>query len=269
MSTADEPVVSRCRLCGSPDLEPFYTVGNDDEYRYLRCPDCGLVNYDLSGGLDQEKYERDQPDPRDDRAPGNRPQTRTWEVVARRFPTPGRLLEIGCGNGRLLLLADRAGWEVRGLELSTALADSVRERLGFAVDVSDFLDYTPPDGRRFDLVLLRHVLEHIPDGIGALRKIRGLLREGGHALLEFPNIDALDLRVQRWLRRTGLHRKKFPERFVPGHANEYSLRSFRRLADETGFELVAWETYSYRPVRNFVYNRWHIGDKARAIIRRS
>ncbi len=259
----------RCRLCDGDELRLFYTQGNRDEYRFYRCPDCRLVNYDLSAGLDQEKYERGQPDPRDDGAPRNRPQTLSWEALSRRFPRPGRVLEIGCGNGRLLHLAKQAGWEARGLELSPALADSVRERLDVPVDVADFFGFEPPDGERFDVVVLRHVLEHLPDGKAAMRSIRGLLVEGGHALLEFPNIDALDLRVQRLLRRTGLHRKIYPEGYVPGHANEYGRVSFERLLGATGFELIVWETYSYDPVKNFVYTRWHVGDKARAIVRRT
>lgn len=259
----------QCRLCGSSALTLFYTQGNDDEYRFYRCPDCRLVNYDVAGGLDQEKYELRQPDPRDDGAPRNRPQTLTWRFLHRHFPRPGSLLEIGCGNGRLLHLARQAGWEVQGLELSPVLAASVRERLDVDVDTADFLRYEPDDGARFDVVLLRHVLEHLADGKQALRRIHRLLRDGGHALLEFPNIEALDLRMQRWLRRTGLHRKFYPEGYVPGHASEYGRRSFQRLLEATGFELVVWETYSYDPVRNFVYNRWHIGDKARAIVRRA
>ncbi|MFO7588045.1 MAG: class I SAM-dependent methyltransferase [Gemmatimonadota bacterium] len=258
----------RCRLCGTAGLELFYTQGNEDEFRFYRCPECRLVNYDLSGGLDQEKYERRQPDPRDDDAPLNRPQTLSWEFLRRRFPRPARLLEIGCGNGRLLHLAREAGWQVRGLELSPSLAASVSERLGVQVEVAEFPGFEPEDACRFDVVVLRHVLEHLPDGKAALQEIRGLLDEGGHAFLEFPNIEALDLRAQRWLRRTGLHRKSYPAGYVPGHANEYGRHSFQRLLDETGFQLVAWQTYSYDPIRNFVYNRWHVGDKARAIARR-
>lgn len=257
-----------CRLCGHSPLKGFYTQGNRDEFVFRRCPNCGLVNYDLEGGLDQVKYAAEFIDPFDEHHPKNIAQTVTHRFLRSRVPIPGKLLEIGCGNGRLLCLARRDGWDVRGLELSQFLADSVRARLGIGVEVADYLDYAPEEGGKFDLVILRHVLEHLIDPKRAMAGISALLADGGSALLEFPNIDGLDCRLKRWFRRTGLHRKKYPDTWRPGHCNEYCRRSFEYLLGETGFKLAVWETCSYRPVSNFLFNRLHIGNKARVIIRR-
>ena len=258
----------KCRLCDHDGLPLYYTQGNRDEFRFHRCPVCKLVNYDLAGGTDQEKYALEYVDPFDETVKSNRAQTLSHEFLKAHIRGPGRLLEIGCGNGRLLHLARQDGWTVRGLELSPFLAESVNQRLGIEVEVANFLEYRSPDGGRYDLVLLRHVLEHLPDCRGALNSIGSLLREGGRALLEFPNIEALDLRFQRWMRKTGLHRRKYPEGYRPGHCNEFCRESFEYLLNATGFELVVWETYSYRPVSNFIFNRLHIGNKARVILRK-
>jgi len=43
---------------------------------------------------------------------------------------------------------------------------------------------------------------------------------------------------------------------------------FKYLLKETGFELVRWETYSFKPVPDFMYNHLHFGTKARAVVRR-
>jgi len=257
-----------CRLCGETDLTLYYTQGNQDEFRFYRCPVCRLVNYDLSSGLDQEKYAREFVDPFDDGVTSNRAQSITYSFLKKHLPKPGTMLEIGCGNGRLLHHAKHDGWTVRGLELSPFLAESVKKRLDIDVEVANFLEYKVKESDRYDLVLLRHVLEHLPDSKGALRSIHSMLANGGHALLEFPNIDGMDIRYKRWLRRTGLHRKKYPETYRPGHCNEFCRESFEYLLKETGFDLVVWETYSYRRVSNFIFNRVHIGNKARAIIRR-
>lgn len=257
-----------CRLCGHAPLDPYYTQGNHDEFRFYRCPNCLLVNYDLAGGLDQEKYAAEFVDPFDENDRKNFAQTLTHGFLKRWIPTPGRMLEIGCGNGRLLHLAREDGWDVQGLELSPFLAESVKARLDIDVTVANFLEYRPDTGQAFDLVLLRHVLEHLPDSRGALNSIASLLEEGGHALLEFPNIEAMDIRFKRWLRKTGLHRRNYPDTWKPGHCNEFRRESFEYLLQETGFDLVTWQTYSYRPVSNFIFNHWHIGNKARTIIRR-
>lgn len=257
-----------CRLCGYSPLKPFYTQGNSDEFAFHRCPNCRLVNYHLADGLDQEKYAVVFVDPLDEQHRRNIAQTVTHLFLKRWIPTPGRLLEIGCGNGRLLHLARRDGWDVSGLELSPFLAESVTARLGIEVVVADYMEYSPGKGEVFDLVLLRHVLEHLMDPKRAMMGIAALLKEGGYALLEFPNIDGLDTRLKRWMRVTGLHRKKYSDAWRPGHCNEYCRQSFEYLLGETGFELVVWETYSFRPFSNFVFNRLHIGNKARAIIRK-
>jgi 2-polyprenyl-3-methyl-5-hydroxy-6-metoxy-1,4-benzoquinol methylase len=116
------------------------------------------------------------------------------------------------------------------------------------------------------VVVLRHVLEHLPDARRALTSIRDLLRDDGFAHFEFPNIMALDARLKRWLRRTGLHRKRYPDGYRPGHCNEFCRRSFQRLLDITGFNLVAWQTYGTGAAADFVFRRIPIGNKVRALV---
>ncbi len=256
-----------CRLCGDSNLYLCYTLGSHGQFRYYRCPSCKLVNYDLRGGLDQSQY-TELVDPRDEAAERNRDKDATWQFIARYLRTPGTFLDIGCGPGRLLYLAQRAGWAVRGLELSAEMAEFAAARLGAEVLVADFLEYQPRPEDRFDLVSLRHVLEHLHDPVFAMTRINGLLTLGGHAILEFPNIDAADKRLKRLLVGWGLHRRKYAGDFVTGHCNEFCRSSFEHLLRKSGFRLVRWETYSHKPLTNFIYNRIHIGNKARALIRK-
>jgi SAM-dependent methyltransferase len=108
----------RCRLCGGRDLALDSALGKDGRFRYYKCAGCGLVNHELATGLDQDRYTAVTIDPRDDRDPRNRDKDQSFAFLARHLRRPGRRLDIGCGNGRLLYLAKRAGWHVAGLELS-------------------------------------------------------------------------------------------------------------------------------------------------------
>ena len=56
--------------------------------------------------------------------------------------------------------------------------------------------------------------------------------------------------------------------YVPGHCNEFSRPSFEYLTCETGVVLLHWGTHSKKRLRNLLYNRLPIGNKARALIRR-
>lgn len=186
------------------------------------------------------------------------------------MPVPGRLLDIGCGNGRLLLKAKQAGWQVKGLELSAGMAAFAAERVDCEVRTDDFLNMaiSPAEVEAFDVVSLRHVLEHLPDPILAMTKISALLRPGGWFLAEMPNIEGLSKRWVRFSERSGLHKRNFPADFAAGHACEYSHQSFTALLARTGFELGRWETYSKKPLANWLLARWPIGTKARALARK-
>jgi SAM-dependent methyltransferase len=156
---------------------------------------------------------------------------------------------------------------VKGLELSPFLAASIRARLGIDVTDGNFLE-DDVEGRPYDVVVLRHVLEHLPDPVRALTRINCLLVPAGAAVFEFPNIDALDLKMKRFLACTGLHRRRFSPEYRPGHCCEYSRRSFRHLAECTGFELLVWQTYSHHRLLNSLYTRVPIGNKARGLARK-
>ncbi len=246
----------------------YYTLGSDGRYRYYKCPNCSLVNYDLATGLDQTQYEATHVDPRDDSLRFNRDRDQSFHALQRDVSQYGRLLDIGSGNGRLLYLAQQAGWDVMGLELSPSMAKFVHDELGVEVLVANFLDPTPELERAgtFDVVVLRHVLEHLPDPLLAMEKIGALLNPGGYLMLEMPNIEAMTKRWSRFIVGTGLYKRKFRPDFLAGHCNEYSLPSIRFLAAKTGFELIRWETYSMKPLPNWFYNRVPIGNKARALL---
>jgi 2-polyprenyl-3-methyl-5-hydroxy-6-metoxy-1,4-benzoquinol methylase len=257
-----------CRLCGDDRLKLHYTQGNNGEFKFYRCSACGLVNYDLSTGLDTQKYAASFIDPHDEQIIANRAQTKTYQFIKKHITTRGTLLDIGCGNGRLLYLAHNDGWKVHGLELSPFLARSIEKKLGITVHPVDFLDYHTDRQEEYDAIVLRHVLEHLPDPVLAFQKINSLLKLNGHGVLEFPNIAAWDLRTKRFLQRIGLHKKRYRNDYRPGHCNEFARGSFSHLAKKTGFKIILWETYSHRPLPNTLFKHLHIGNKARVIIKK-
>jgi 2-polyprenyl-3-methyl-5-hydroxy-6-metoxy-1,4-benzoquinol methylase len=195
------------------------------------------------------------------------PARKAYTFVSKYVPGKGRYLDIGCGGGAVLYFFKKAGWEVKGLELSPVFADHVKKSLNVDVDVANFLDYNY-SGEKYDLVSLRHVLEHLPDSILAMNKISGLLRENGYAHFEFPNIQSFTHRLQRFRNKFTLIRKQYKPGYTPGHCNEFSKGSFNYLLKETGFKLVRWETYSLKPFPDFIYNHFHFGTKARAIVQK-
>ncbi|GGS71417.1 MULTISPECIES: class I SAM-dependent methyltransferase [Streptomyces] len=98
---------------------------------------------------------------------------------------PADVLDLGCGTGSLSLLAAGQGHRVTGVDRSPAMAERARAKLaGHPAEILCGDAAAPPVGdRRFDVVLVRHVLWALPDPAGALRHWRGLLRPGGRFVL--------------------------------------------------------------------------------------
>jgi 2-polyprenyl-3-methyl-5-hydroxy-6-metoxy-1,4-benzoquinol methylase len=100
------------------------------------------------------------------------------------------MLDVGAGGGWALAYYDALGWSCLGIDLSAdscvAHNPGVTRHLHLAplVDGMSALDH---EGRRFDLVILDNVLEHLASPGEALAHARRLLAPGGIALVEVPN----------------------------------------------------------------------------------
>ncbi|MGW0614882.1 class I SAM-dependent methyltransferase [Streptomyces sp. NPDC002788] len=139
---------------------------------------CSDVDWDARAASFDEEPDHGLRDPEVRRAWAGR--LRDW--------LPGRagdVLDLGCGTGSLSLLASEQGHRVTGVDLSAAMVTLAREKLAGRDAVFLVGDAaSPPVGeRRFDAVLVRHVLWALPDPGRALRHWQRLLRPGGRLVL--------------------------------------------------------------------------------------
>ena len=96
----------------------------------------------------------------------------------------GRLLDVGCNEGRGLKIYSHNGYQVEGLELNESAAAVAREA-GFAVHTDLLADFQP--SAPFDVAVLSNVLEHSLDPVEMLRDVRRVLRPGGQVWISCPN----------------------------------------------------------------------------------
>lgn len=97
----------------------------------------------------------------------------------------GRLVDVGCGDGKLLADARQLGWEVVGLEPDPRAAAAARSR-GVPV-VEAPVEGLAGLGGGFDAVVCAHVLEHVHRPLALLALARRALRPGGTLFLSCPN----------------------------------------------------------------------------------
>jgi SAM-dependent methyltransferase len=109
-------------------------------------------------------------------------------VAARLPPAPARILEVGCGDGRLARALDELGYEVVAIDPAAPAGAIFR-------DVS-LEEFAAP--ARFDAVVASRSLHHIHDLGGALSKVRRLLVEGGRLIVVEHAFDRLDEPTAAW-----------------------------------------------------------------------
>jgi SAM-dependent methyltransferase len=149
---------------------------------------------------------------------------RTLAILRRDYPG-GRVLDVGCGVGRLVALMREAGLDAAGLEPYEHPCRLGRERYGIEVACST-LQNADFEEASFDAVTFFDVLEHVDDPISDLGRARALLRPGGAVCIKVPNIASSQARIfgkwWYWLD-------------VPRHLWHFSPRSLRRALEVAGF----------------------------------
>ena len=103
----------------------------------------------------------------------------------------GRLLDFGCGGGKFLRRMHALGWDVAGIDFSETSVRAVREA-GLRVIQGTLPHPELPPGS-FDVVTMRHALEHVPDPQAVLRAAREVLAPGGRLVIQVPNYDAWEV----------------------------------------------------------------------------
>lgn len=102
---------------------------------------------------------------------------------------PGKLLEVGCGNGKRLARLYALGWDVIGQEIDPLAAEYMRREKGIEVHLGAL--ETLPGSEQYDAVILSHVIEHVHDPVALLTTCHRLLRTGGRLVMLTPNADSI------------------------------------------------------------------------------
>ena len=139
---------------------------------------------------------------------------------------PGRLVDVGCGKGEFLRVAQSRGWSVTGVESSAPMAEFARKNTDAQV-YCDPLAAVPIAEASADIVTLNMVLEHVDQPHRFLDVVCRWLRPGGILFVEVPNMDSLMLACGRWyFRLRGLNwAPHLSPLHPPYHSYGYNRRS--------------------------------------------
>lgn len=133
------------------------------------------------------------------------------------------LLDFGCGDGSLALAARRAGFDVDAIDFHTVPPPALVAEASIRYRS---VDTWRSQSQRYDLIALRHVLEHHQAPVELLRLLRSRLAPSGRVAIEVPN------RRSFWAHVFGAD---FFAYYVPRHLSHFDSHSLARALTAAGF----------------------------------
>lgn len=236
---------NQCRLCGSRSIELIHNGTRDNpDINVLKCTKCGLVFLSDFEQIHNGYYENSKMRP-------NFNRKREWNESVlndnlRRVNTLSDIiqdkdiLDFGCGEGCFLELSREKSRSVSGIELDRAVRETLNED-GYTVWES--FDQC---NKKFDLITMFHVIEHLEFPIKILDQCREHLNENGKIIIETPNADDALLSLYQ--------SNAFADfTYWGAHLFLYNEMNLINLVQKAGFK-VSWSKQVQRyPIANHLY----------------
>lgn len=220
-----------CMLCHGHQLRVIAVRGRHrQELTTTICTGCGLVHsYPIPTKEELDTYYRKQY--RSDYKGAFKPQRKHILRYSRgsirriqhlqRFAGPQqRVLEVGSGSGEFLYLASLAGYRVEGLEPHEGYSAYTRETFGIPI-ITAPLENADIPAETYDVVVLNHVLEHLPSPLASLSHIHRLLKRDGWLAVEVPDLES------------NIH--AFTNRFHYAHIYNFNQQTLKAVLEKAGF----------------------------------
>lgn len=171
----------------------------------------------------------------------------------------GSVLDIGCGEGWALKFFKEKGWKVQGLDFSEEGCrnhnpDYVKY-ISFG-DISDNIENLIVNKKKFDIIWIDNVLEHVLSPLSLLEKCYELANKGGILVIEVPNDFSI---VQKQLLKSRHINKEFWVA-IPDHLsyfNKEGLVAVCEAAEWTLLEVIGdfpIDFNLFNPRSNYIQN---------------
>jgi len=142
------------------------------------------------------------------------------------------VLEIGPGSGAIMAWLSRLGNEVRGLDVSSFVAKQIKQRWDLPVFVETLDEHVRVAGKGiYEVIVMRHVLEHFTDPYHALTSVYDLLKPGGQLYIAVPNVGSWHNGYSGW------------SGYEPYHSQFFCQKSLAHVLNRAGFRVSKMASY--------------------------
>lgn len=172
------------------------------------------------------------------------------------FFKPGTLLELGSYQGQFTQRFLQHFDDITCVEASGEAVAVARERLGERVNYVNarFEEVVLP--RRYDHIVMTHVLEHLDDSVRVLRRVNEeWLADGGRFFLVCPNANAPSRQIAVKMGLISHNAAVTPAEAEHGHRCTYALDTLERDATAAGLRVVHRSGIFFKALANFQWDR--------------
>jgi 2-polyprenyl-3-methyl-5-hydroxy-6-metoxy-1,4-benzoquinol methylase len=172
------------------------------------------------------------------------------------FFREGSLLELGSFKGDFTQRLLPHFEDVTCVEAAGEAITEARQKLPDHVDIKQGLFETIDLPRRYDHIVLTHVLEHLDDPVGVMRRINTeWLAPGGRFFLVCPNANAPSRQIAVKMGLISHNAAVTPAEEAHGHRITYSLDTLERDATAAGLRVVHRSGIFFKALANFQWDR--------------
>ncbi|MGB8951807.1 MAG: class I SAM-dependent methyltransferase [Candidatus Aminicenantales bacterium] len=189
-------------------------------------------------------------------------QTRTRIRLLQRFVAGGTLLDIGCSTGIFMNAAREVGFEAYGLDSSAGACRIARDRWHFEpnrIENTVVIDSHVIRDRKYDVITLWDVIEHLERPGWVMGLVRSCLRKGGIVIIRTPNTNSPFFKTALAVHRLSRGRVRFPlfSLYHTDHRLFFNHESLSRLFSGSGLEVrrffpdpLVWKRFRYAECRH-------------------
>lgn len=172
------------------------------------------------------------------------------------FFRPGSLLELGSYQGQFTRRFLQHFEDVTCVEASSEAMAEARRKLGDQVQYINALFEVVALPRRYNNIVLTHVLEHLDDPVQVLKRVNDeWLADGGRLFLVCPNANAPSRQIAVKMGLISHNAAVTPAEAEHGHRNTYSLDTLEREAVTAGLKVVHRSGIFFKALANFQWDR--------------
>lgn len=188
-----------CNLDETRRLFAGYDYITGDKFNIVSCKRCGLTY--VNPRPDDKEVEKYYPISYYGKRRSIIDVITIWCRIKRiEREVPGnkgrRILDIGCGGGRMLWEMKKRGWDVFGTELSEYSCKLAKEEFNLEVKEGKVKTCDFPENY-FDVITMWHVFEHVKGPCETLNEIYRLLKRDGILIIDVPNLKSLQFMLSR------------------------------------------------------------------------